>query len=60
MGPNTNNLSVTLRGQHLAAVIGRQTDCASGAISWHWPQPVQDLMALEWNPRVQQRSIAVR
>lgn len=55
MGP-TNNLSYLI--QHLAAVMGRQTD-----------QLLQDqldiglsqfkiLMVLEWNPRVQQKAIA--
>jgi DNA-binding MarR family transcriptional regulator len=52
----TNNLSYLL--QHLAAVIGRQTDQVLQEQLGIGLSQFKILMVLEWNPRVQQRTIA--
>jgi DNA-binding MarR family transcriptional regulator len=55
MGP-TNNLSYLI--QHLADVIGKQSDQALQEQLGIGLSQFKILMVLEWNPRVQQRSIA--
>ena len=55
MGP-TNNLSYLL--QHLADVIGKQSDQILQEQLGIGLSQFKILMVLEWNPRVQQRSIA--
>ncbi len=55
MGP-TNNLSYLI--QHLAAVMGRQTDQVLQEQLGIGLSQFKILMVLEWNPRVQQRTIA--
>ncbi len=55
MGP-ANNLSYLI--QHLAAVIGRQSDQVLQEQLGIGLSQYKILMVLEWNPRVQQRSIA--
>ncbi|HVI60707.1 MAG TPA: MarR family winged helix-turn-helix transcriptional regulator [Candidatus Saccharimonadales bacterium] len=55
MGP-TNNLGYLI--QHLAAVMGRQSDQVLQEQLGIGLSQFKILMVLEWNPRVQQRSIA--
>jgi DNA-binding MarR family transcriptional regulator len=55
MGP-TNNLAYLL--QHLAAVIGRQSDQVLQEQLGIGLSQYKILMVLEWNPQVQQRVIA--
>jgi DNA-binding MarR family transcriptional regulator len=55
MGP-TNNLSYLI--QHLADVIGKQSDQILQEQLGLGLSQFKILMVLEWNPRVQQRSIA--
>jgi len=55
MGP-TNNLSYLV--QHLAAVIGKQSDQVLQEQLGLGLSQFKILMVLEWNPRVQQRAIA--
>lgn len=55
MGP-TNNLGYLI--QHLSAVMGRQTDQVLQEQLGIGLSQFKILMVLEWNPRVQQRSIA--
>jgi DNA-binding MarR family transcriptional regulator len=55
MGP-ANNLSYLI--QHLAAVIGRQSDQVLQEQLGIGLSQYKILMVLEWNPRVQQRAIA--
>jgi len=55
MGP-TNNLSYLV--QHLAAVMGRQTDQLLQEQLDIGLSQFKILMVLEWNPRVQQKAIA--
>src|SRR5665213_2560729 len=55
MGP-TNNLSYLI--QHLAAVMGRQADQVLQEQLGIGLSQFKILMVLEWNPRVQQRTIA--
>jgi DNA-binding MarR family transcriptional regulator len=55
MGP-TNNLSYLI--QHLAAVIGKQSDQVLQEQLGIGLSQFKILMVLEWNPRVQQRVIA--
>ncbi|MGC1176769.1 MAG: MarR family winged helix-turn-helix transcriptional regulator [Candidatus Saccharimonadales bacterium] len=55
MGP-TNNLSYLI--QHLAAVMGRQSDQVLQEQLGIGLSQFKILMVLEWNPRVQQRVIA--
>ncbi len=55
MGP-ANNLSYLI--QHLATVIGRQSDQALQEQLGIGLSQFKILMVLEWNPRVQQRAIA--
>lgn len=55
MGP-TNNLGYLL--QHLAAVMGRQTDQLLQEQLGIGLSQFKILMVLEWNPRVQQKAIA--
>ncbi len=55
MGP-TNNLLYLL--QHLAAVAGKQTDQVLQEQLGIGLSQYRILMVLEWNPRVQQRTIA--
>lgn len=55
MGP-TNNLSYLV--QHLAAVIGKQSDQVLQEQLGIGLSQYRILMVLEWNPRVQQKSIA--
>lgn len=55
MGP-TNNLSYLV--QHLAAVIGKQSDQILQEQLGIGLSQYKILMVLEWNPRVQQKSIA--
>jgi DNA-binding MarR family transcriptional regulator len=55
MGP-TNNLGYLI--QHLAAVMGRQTDQVLQEQLGIGLSQFKILMVLEWNPRVQQRTIA--
>ncbi len=52
----TNNLSYLV--QHLAAVMGRQTDQVLQEQLGIGLSQFKILMVLEWNPRVQQRTIA--
>lgn len=55
MGP-TNNLGYLI--QHLAAVMGRQSDQVLQEQLGIGLSQFKILMVLEWNPRVQQRAIA--
>lgn len=55
MGP-TNNLSYLI--EHLAAIIGKQSDQILLEQLGIGLSQYKILMVLEWNPRVQQRSIA--
>src|ERR1700761_9456249 len=55
MGP-TNNLGYLI--QHLAAVMGRQSDQVLQEQLGIGLSQFRILMVLEWNPRVQQRAIA--
>lgn len=55
MGP-ANNLSYLL--QHLAAVLGKQSDQTLQEQLGIGLSQYKILMVLEWNPRIQQRSIA--
>jgi DNA-binding MarR family transcriptional regulator len=55
MGP-TNNLSYLV--QHLSAVLGKQADQVLQEQLGIGLSQYKILMVLEWNPRVQQRSIA--
>ncbi|HXR49712.1 MAG TPA: MarR family winged helix-turn-helix transcriptional regulator, partial [Verrucomicrobiae bacterium] len=55
MGP-TNNLSYLI--QHLAAVMGKQSDQLLQEQLGIGYSQYKILMVLEWNPRVQQRTIA--
>jgi len=55
MGP-TNNLTYLL--QHLASVIGKQADQVLQEQLGIGHSQFKILMVLEWNPRVQQRTIA--
>ncbi|HET7060035.1 MAG TPA: MarR family winged helix-turn-helix transcriptional regulator [Candidatus Saccharimonadales bacterium] len=55
MGP-TNNLSYLI--QHLASVMGRQTDQVLQEQLGIGLSQFKILMVLEWNPRVQQKAIA--
>jgi DNA-binding MarR family transcriptional regulator len=55
MGP-TNNLSYLLH--HLAAVIGKQSDQILQEQLGIGLSQYKILMVLEWNPRIQQKSIA--
>lgn len=55
MGP-TNNLGYLV--QHLAAVMGRQTDQVLQEQLGIGLSQFKILMVLEWNPRVQQKAIA--
>ena len=55
MGP-TNNLSYLV--QHLAAVLGKQSDQVLQEQLGIGLSQFKILMVLEWNPRVQQKSIA--
>jgi DNA-binding MarR family transcriptional regulator len=55
MGP-TNNLNYLLN--HLAAVLGKQTDQLLQEQLGIGLSQYKILMVLEWNPRIQQRSIA--
>ncbi len=55
MGP-TNNLSYLI--QHLASVMGRQADQLLQEQLGIGLSQFKILMALEWNPRVQQKAIA--
>lgn len=55
MGP-TNNLSYLV--QHLASVMGRQSDQMLQEQLGIGLSQFKILMVLEWNPRVQQKSIA--
>lgn len=55
MGP-TNNLSYLI--QHLASVMGRQTDQLLQEQLDIGLSQFKILMVLEWNPRVQQKAIA--
>jgi DNA-binding MarR family transcriptional regulator len=55
MGP-TSNLSYLI--QHLAAVMGRQSDQVLQEQLGIGLSQFKILMVLEWNPRVQQRAIA--
>jgi len=55
MGPG-NNLSYLL--QHLAAVMGKQSDQALQEQLGIGLSQYRILMVLEWNPRIQQKSIA--
>ena len=52
----TNNLAYLI--QHLAAVMGRQTDQVLQEQLGIGLSQFKILMVLEWNPRVQQRTIA--
>ncbi len=55
MGP-TNNLGYLI--QHLASVMGRQTDLLLQKELGIGLSQFKILMVLEWNPRVQQKAIA--
>lgn len=55
MGP-TNNLTYLV--EHLAAIIGKQSDQVLQEQLGIGLSQYKILMVLEWNPRVQQRSIA--
>src|SRR5579871_5971468 len=52
----TNNLSYLI--QHLAAVMGRQTDQILQEQLGIGLSQYKILMVLEWNPRIQQKAIA--
>jgi len=56
MGP-TNNLTYLV--QHLAAVMGKQADQVLQEQLGIGISQFRILMVLEWNPRVQQRTILI-